>query len=529
MTLPDPVRLSVASVASAALCALALPDAGLWPLILVAWAPLLFVLPDTTPRRAFLAGWGAGTLAHLAIFPWIVHTATTMSDFSRPAAIGVLVVFAVLHGVSWGVTAAGVRWLTRGGSVASVAVAAGGVTAVEHLTPQLFPWHVGSAFWRAPIWLQGVEWTGVAGATFVAVAFAAAVAGGLRDLANRRPIRRGGPILAAALLVVWCGYGVARLAQVREAMGRATTVRLALVQPDITALEKRVRDHEFKVSLVDRLFEVTRLADLEGVDAVIWPEGAFPYTFMPRDDAEVPQRSRPVAALSRSVLERVRDLGLPLILGSITRDEEGRGHNSATLIGPDGRIQARYDKRRLLAFGEYLPLSDRFPSLKGRIQGVGDLTPGAHPVEFPLGSARASMSICYEAIHEVFTRDAVRGTGADLIVNLTNDGWFGDFGAPAQHLMIQVPRAVELRMPLVRVTQTGITAVVAPTGEFLAETALHERRTVVVDVPRMAASGPYLFLGPAFAWICVVGVSLAALSAGCRYRIRKKSRSITTG
>ncbi len=529
MTLSPPIRLSIAAVLSAALCILALPDVGGWFLAFVAWTPLLWALPDAKPRHVFLAGWGVGTLAHLGIFPWIFHTATTMSDFPAGAAAAVLFLFAAAHGVAWGIVTLGIRLLAGRGSASFVAVSAAIVAAGEHLAPQLFPWHLGSTFWRVPLLMQGVDITGMAGATFVAVSFGAAVAVALRDLANHSRVRPGGPILALAVLAVWLGYGAVRLPQVREAVARAPTIRLALVQPDITAREKRLRDDDFRASLVDRLFAVTRSADLDGVDAVIWPEGAFPYAFTPGTDDSVPNRSRFVVALSRNLLERVRELGLPLVFGSITRDADGQGHNSATLVGSDGHVRARYDKRRLLAFGEYVPLSDRFPSLKGRIPGVGNLTPGKRPVEFAIGSGRASISICYEAIQSTFTRDAVVGTGADLIVNLTNDGWFGDYGAPAQHLMVQVPRAVELRMPLVRVTQTGITAVVSPTGEFLAETALHERRTLVVDVPRMAASGPYVLMGPVFAWACVGFVALTAALAWRRYRIKKKSRSMTTG
>lgn len=529
MSLPITVRTPLVVIASAACCIVALPDLGWWPLAFVAWTPLLALLPDLTRRGAFLSGWGLGTLAHLGIFPWIVHTATAMSDFSTPAAVGVLVLFAGLHGIAWGLVALGIRVMAPQGSAGAVSVAAALVVTAEFLAPQLFPWHLGSAFWRVPILLQGADVTGMAGATFVTVSVGAALAGTLRDWARSGRIRLAGPLLAFLLLALWVGYGWVRLSQVRQDAAQAPTVRLALIQPDVTAQEKRVRDHGFRVSLVERLFSITRGADLAGVDAILWPEGAFPYTFLYERDSLPTERQRPVAQLSRAVITEVRRLGRPLILGSITRDKDGRGHNSAIHIGADGAVQARYDKQWLLAFGEYLPLSDQFPSLKGRISGVGDLSPGKRPVAFELGDARAAASICYEAIQSDFTRRAVIASGADLIINLTNDGWFGDYGAPAQHLMIQVPRAIELRTSLVRVTQTGITAVVGPTGEFLAETSLHERRAVVLDVPRMAPSSPYAAMGPVFAWMCVGGVVLAAGIAWRRYRIGKKSRATTTG
>ena len=203
----------IAVIVSAALYTVALPDLGWWPAAFVAWTPLLVVLPNLRKRSAFFAGWALGTLSHLGIFPWISHTAQTMSNFSPAAGAVILVLFALLHGLAWGVTVLGIRTLSEGKQgIGYVVTTAAIVSAVEFVNPQLFPWHLGNVFWRVPILMQGVEITGIAGATFVAVAFGAALAAILKR--GGGAVR--GAVFAVAILVVWVAYGVVRFGQVEK-------------------------------------------------------------------------------------------------------------------------------------------------------------------------------------------------------------------------------------------------------------------------------------------------------------------------
>jgi apolipoprotein N-acyltransferase len=495
----------------------------------VALVPLVLVARVRGSGSAFLAGWIAGAVAHGAIFHWISHTARTMSDFPGWAAWGVLGIFALGEGIGYGLLALGTRAIRLGrqrlGIAQALSIAALAV-AIEHLWPQLFPWHLGGAVFRVPILLQGMDVTGVGGATFVAAMIAIVVAAGIEGMLDRRGPSWGLVLASTVILAAWIGYGGLRLGQVREAQTSGRSVRLALVQPDITSMEKKSRDRAFRRTFLDRLWEVTNRADLEGVDAIIWPEGAFPFSFG-LDEESLPHW---MTAASRDLVAGVARSNRPLLMGSVTRPAGSRPRNTAILFAPDGSESARYDKRRLLAFGEYMPFSDWIPGLKGRVRQVADLEPGTESMAFEIGGARALPSICYEAIFPAFTRRAFLDTDADFIVNLTNDGWFGDHGAPAQHLMVQVPRAVELRTALVRVTQTGITAVVQPSGDFILETGIHERRVDVVSVPVDTGLGsPFRSLGEVFAWACVAGAALAVASAVWRYRRGKKSRSTTTG
>ncbi len=511
-------------VASGALLTLALPDPGLWFLAPVALVPLLLVLPRLSRGRAFLAGFVAGVVANAGIFHWIAHTAVSMSEFPWALATGVLLAFSLYGGLQYAVLSLVARpLLSRPWRILTVPCA---VVAVEFLWPNLFPWHLGNAVFRVPILMQGMDVTGVYGASFVAATLAVAVASAARVRTDRLPFPQREVLVAGVVALAWVMYGLVRLPQVRDAPPR-DTLRLALVQPDITAQDKKHRDNASRKALFERLKDLTLRANLAEVDAVVWPEGAFPFYFAV--DAEGRSGWRDIVETSNRLVAMVRQMQRPLLFGSLTRPLGLRARNSMILLGSDGAEVARYDKRVLLAFGEYMPLSDTFPFLKNRVKEVSDMTPGDRAVAFPLGRALALASICYEAIFPGLTRRSLLETSADLIVNLTNDAWFGTSGAPAQHLMVQVPRAVELRVPLVRVTETGITAVVLPSGDFALETGLHERRVDVVAVPIVASFSLYREVGDVFAWLGLAG-TLAGLAAPRLHQsIGKKWRSTKTG
>jgi len=509
---------AAAVLASGVMLALALPDANVWPLAFVAHVPLLLLVPTLSRRGAWLAGWAAGFVAQAGIYLWIVHTAVTMSDFPLPAAVGVLAAYALWVGLATGLLALAARVLMDR-PLAVLTVPAAGV-AVEFLFPQLFPWHLGNVFFRVPVLLQGMEATGVYGASFVALATATGIARAIRS--GRPAILRD---LAPALLILaaWSGFGAWRFADVRDAPADAS-VRLALVQPDITAEDKKRKDAASRKALFDRLTGLTRSADLSRVDAIVWPEGAFPFYFDPF--AEGRKGWTNIVETSKRMVAFVREIGRPVVFGTLTQPA-GRSRNSVMHLSADGVEAGRYDKMVLLAFGEYMPLSQHLPFLKGKVKEIADMEAGVRPVTFRLGAADALVSVCYEAILPSFTRRVMNETGANLILNLTNDAWFGERGAPAQHLMVQVPRAVEHRVPLVRQTETGISVVVSPAGEISLETGIHERRVDVVDIAvRPASPTVYAVIGDSFAWACVAGL-IAALAAA--YFRGKKSRSTSTG
>ncbi len=518
-----------AGIGSGILGILPFPDIGWWVFAPVALVPLLAVVPSLGWRGALLAGWIAGALSLAGIFHWIVPTAINLAEFPAWGAGLVLVAYSIAYGLNGAALGVALRTVLRLPVPvwAAVLLAPAAVVAVDFVGPHLFPFTLGNTYWRVPLLIQGADVTGIEGATYVTVALSTALALVARDVwARRRPSLLPAGV-AVLLIAAWLAYGAVRLPAFRDAEATAPVLRLLLVQPDVRPDERRSRDVQVRDSIVDRLVTMTRDADRTRVDAVIWPEGANPYEW------NTTPRPGPLTYQVRAgkrVQDLARELGLPLVFGAITRPDE-RGRNSMILLGADGAEASRYDKRRLLAFGEYMPLSDTFPWLKDRVPGVGNLREGSEFGAFRIAGHVAAPSICYEAVQTGLTREAVDAVDAELILNLTNDGWFGTSGAPSQHLMVQVPRAVELRRPLVRSTMTGISAVVRASGDLVDETGVYEKATEVVEVPvpPSPASTIYAVVGRAFAWACLAATVAALCAALILHRKGKKSRSTITG
>jgi apolipoprotein N-acyltransferase len=169
-----------------------------------------------------------------------------------------------------------------------------------------------------------------------------------------------------------------------------------------------------------------------------------------------------------------------------------------------------YDKRRLVPFAEYAPV-DGVPGLGWRFDAPGGYTPGAEAVVFSR-PAPFGVLICYEAIYPRLSRDLVRA-GAQFLVNISNDAWFGTSAGLEQHFAASVFRAVETRRALARGTNTGITALVGPSGKVMARFPTSQRGAWLVEVPLRHGTTPYARLGDVFAWACAALTVLLLLGA----------------
>ena len=189
--------------------------------------------------------------------------------------------------------------------------------------------------------------------------------------------------------------------------------------------------------------------------------------------------------------------------------------NSAFLVGPDARILGRYDKQQLLAFGEYIPWQRYVPLLRYISPTIGNVTAGAGGIlRLPQGISIGPL-ICYEDIVPALGRQAVQ-QGAQVLVNLTNDIWFGDTRAPYQHRALAAFRAVENRVYLVRATNTGLTSIIDAVGREHATLPLYQTQTVVHDVHPLRLATLYTRYGDWFAQGCSVMAGLLLLGYGWR-------------
>jgi apolipoprotein N-acyltransferase len=211
--------------------------------------------------------------------------------------------------------------------------------------------------------------------------------------------------------------------------------------------------------------------------------------------------------------QRISD---PILFGAPAMVEiDGRTgfYNRAYLVSAKGEVVSHYDKMELVPFGEYVPAHALLGFFVNRIvQGFGDLIPGDRQTLFPMKGATLGILICYESIFPDFTRREVKG-GATVLVNITNDAWYGESSAPFQALAMASLRSVETKVPMVRVANTGVSTIIEPSGELTYRTPLFKRGTEIETVRWRPVRTVYTVVGDLFSEICFVLMALGLFFA----------------
>lgn len=475
---------------------LAFPGVDLWPLAFVAWVPLIVALRGQTPRTGAALGWTAGFTMTMCGFYWLLEMLKTFSGF--PTAL-CLVFMSILCAYQAGrvalcgwlhARAADRGWPTN-------AAFAGAFVASELLFPLLFPWAYAATVHQVPPLLQLAELGGPIAVGLPLVAANLALAELLlARLERRQPARRMMAALAAAPLVAAL-YGFVRIPMVDAQTRAAPKARVGIVQANMSLMGKR-RD---KNEGLRRHLDLTKELQASGpLDLVVWSETSV---MAPQDEEIAP-------ALYRN--QFTASLGAPAIFGAVLvrRVEDARGYvlfNSALLSDGQGEVTGRYDKQFLLAFGEYLPFGEQFPKLYEISRNSGRFTPGTTLAPLKLGGHGIATFICYEDISAPFVRSIVRTGPTDLLVNMTNDAWFGDTTEPWIHLALAKLRAIEHRRFLVRSTNSGVSAFVDPVGRVLKSSGTFRKEALAAEVAWLRPWTPYGAAGNAPWWL----VSAAAL------------------
>jgi apolipoprotein N-acyltransferase len=489
-------RLAVASLAGLALH-LAFPRPG-WDLLgWVVLAPVLaLAVTAATPRRAFLEGWVAGFAFFVPLLRWLTHTMTTYSALTLPLAVLVLLALAAYLALFWGGVAWALAWLrARLGARTLWLAPALWVTAELGRTHLLggFPWGLlGYVPSRRLLLIQIAAWGGVYVVSALLLLVNTALAWALVE-------RRWRAAAAAGLLSLAAVGGAALVGRAQLASPTGPTVPVALVQGNIAQAVKW--DAAFRAETFRIYGELTRTA-ASGSRLVVWPEAAVPAYL----------RFEPGAM--RWLVELQAAVRVPLLVGAPDAEGEGRRVrylNSAFLVEAGG-IRSRYDKIHLVPFGEYVPLKRLLFFVEAIAAEIGDFTPGRQATVFPLEGAPFGTVICYEVIFPDLFRRFVAG-GASFMANITNDAWFGDSGGPLQHLAMVPLRAVENRVAVARAANTGVSALVLPSGAIQATLPLGARGTLRADVPLGRGGTFYTRFGDLFAYACAA-LSGAALVGG---------------
>ncbi len=461
---------------------------ALFPLAWFAFVPLFLVLKRAESlRRAVFYGWLMGLAAHLIGFHWLTYTISAFGGFPYAVSIIIFIFFAALQALQMALFALLVRTIGFGplGIFPSLFW-----VPLEFLFPLLFPWYLANSQVSFLWVIQSADLVGPYGTGFSvmwcnAAIYHALVAPKRERLANFLPLA-----YAALALIVSLIYGYQRLEVVGEEIAGARKLLIGVVQGNVDI------DMKWNPALAQQnLDQHRKLTDeLGAVPLVIWPESAMEVT-VPEDLQVLPMELMPQFKAARASFI----FGAKSIRGKPGRSDI-KAFNTAFFTDAKGRILARYHKQVLLAFGEYLPFA-KILSLLPAMPFADGFTPGAGPVAFHLGrGVRLAPLICYEDLMPELARKFVSQTRANLLVNLTNDAWYGKSVGPWQHLHLAQSRAIETRRSLLRVTNTGVTSLVNAKGEVVKTLPMFTPATLQIEVDILNEETFYVRFGDWFAW-----------------------------
>ena len=478
-------RQGLLAMVSGALIALSFPTAGLSLLAWIALIPLLISLERVSLRQAFRLGFTCGLTAYAIILYWINIVLTRYGHLPWAVSITLHLVLAAWLALFYGLATLIARHGESAGikQVFTLPLAWVALDFFRSFLLSGFPWAMlGHSQYRILPLIQIADLTGVYGITLLIVLTNVVLYRVLRAVSGAGvPYPVKSALVLLLLFTATLFYGFNRLNGRDPAPG--STLRVALIQGNIDQDVKWSPDYqEQTMAIYERL---TREAARGGVDLVVWPESAVPFFF--QDQPRQADRIRTLA----------REINAFILFGSPAhelRNDKNTYLNSAFVVAPSGETVARGDKLHLVPFGEYVPLKRLLPFVNKLVEGIGDFSPGEHAVPLDVGRTRAGLLVCYEGIFPEIAREYVRN-GARILVNITNDAWYGRSSAPFQHFSIAVFRAVETRTPLIRAANTGITAIIDQNGHIRTMSNLFQEDFRTGEIKPGSGDSLYLKIG----------------------------------
>jgi apolipoprotein N-acyltransferase len=519
-------RSLVLAGASGLFLPLSFPKSELGLLAWIALIPLHWALDGKTKTQAFWIGWLSGTIAFTGMMSWVVTAMNTYGKVPLAISYGLMLLLTAYLGLYVGLYSAGAVWfrtlIPRYGLFAFPCL---WVTLELIRTYALsgMPWGLlGYSQYRHIEIIQIADHMGVYGVSFLIVLVNVALAEFLSWLMpyfrNFRPSRLPWALLAMAALLVTLSwqYGLSTLSETPFSDIPRTSINVGVVQPNVDQAVKW--DTAYREETLERF---DRLTDKLGraTDLVIWPEAATPFVF----EREPVYQLQLIALANRAQA--------PILFGSpalrFYPDRKPYLLNSAYLLSPDGQTLGRYDKQHLVPFGEYIPLkSSLLFFLDKLVEGIGDFEAGTGPTVLTLtpkprsaatgtvGTAprpiNFGVAICYEVIFPNLVRQFAEN-GAEFLVTVTNDAWFGASSAASQHFSMVAFRAVENHLAFARSANTGISGFIDPFGRIVEATPIFTEQAVNATIQAWRPRTFYSRHGDVFAYGCAIICALLFL------------------
>ncbi|MEE9219252.1 MAG: apolipoprotein N-acyltransferase [Acidobacteriota bacterium] len=489
----------VAAVAIAATgLILAFPPIGWWPLAWVAGAPLLFRCALIPPRRALALGGVWGVVFFTFTLYWAQGVLVRYGGIPGWLAVGpvlllVLYCAAYFAVFAWLLAAGAGRWGTAALWMAPVLW-----VTLECLRSRVlggFPWAVLAVSQQAkPALLAASSWGGAYAVSALLVASWAWLAQIAHGSSSARRLKLVGAGIAVLALVA--GLGAWRAGRLERL---PADLRVACLQVNVPQAIKWSPAHRQRI--LDAHRELTRQASQAGARLVVWPESSLPFA-----SGERVREGQRWVRIEDWVAQRARENGVDILWGgtATVRGSEGiELRNSAFFTSAAGRLASRYDKMRLVPFGEYVPARRLLWFLEPLVRQVGEFGAGEAPVLHATRAGVLGSVICYEILFPHLVR-RIAVPGAGFMANITNDAWYGTAVMPYLHLAAAPLRAAENGFAVLRAANTGVSALIGPSGRVLARTRMQERTVLVGDVPARGEETFYRRHGDLLAGACAM-------------------------
>ena len=492
-------------------------------LIWIAIIPLLAAIKDTTPGDAFRLGVLAGISHYVSLIYWIINVLSTYGGLNFFISIFILLLLCVYLSLYTGIFSSFTAIFSH--SRIKTLFFAGIWVSLEYLRGLLltgFPWGLlGYSQYNRLELAQISDITGVYGLSFIIVAFNVflfqLIFTDKKNLKNGFFISESLFLLFLIFAAVYYGNDCLSRYSVKDRDVSHTNV--AVIQGNIDQSVKW--DEDFMEETIDKYISLSQSSFYTKPDIIVWPETAVPLFF---------QDSSP---LTEKITALAKESHAHLIFGSpVYKRKAGeiRYYNSAWHLSPDSRIYGQYNKSHLVPFGEYVPLHNLLPFVYRLVPAAGDFSKGESTDPLLLGDISAGILICYEVIFPEIARAQVL-KGANILINITNDAWFGVSSAPYQHLFMSVFRAIENRRPLIRSANTGISAIIAPTGIVEIQGGLLTEEVLTGKIiPERNIISFYSRFGDVFALgiliLCLIKISIGLCYSGKKRKTLFNSKKI---
>jgi apolipoprotein N-acyltransferase len=506
----------VCAIASGLLLSAAFPSAGGWFSAWIALVPLMLSINHESFGSGFRLGMISGMVHYLTLIYWLVPTMEIYGHLPVYLSLPLLILLCAYLSIYTGLFSGIVSWFSGKSHFALLGAPVLWVS-LEYVRSILFtgfPWEfLGHSQYPKLHLIQLCDIVGVYGISFLVSASSTVIAVIILYVTGKdwygKSIRRRIPVASIVILIGMLSgswfYGSQAIRKTDQLVSESPSVRISVLQGNIEQSEKW--DPRYQLETIKRYVTLSQEAYRDQPDLIVWPETATPFYFL-KD-----------LTLSLLVLQGIKQIESDFLIGSPSYSEDKPSteyYNSAFLIHPRDGVSGRYDKAHLVPYGEYVPLKKWLPFVGKMVEHVGDFHAGKKGSVLKWQKGELGPLICYEAIFPYLSREMVRN-GAKILVNITNDAWYGKTSAPYQHFSMAVFRAVENRRALVRSANTGISGFIDPCGRIISETQLFERAYMTRPIPVLQKETLYTRFGDWFA----KGCAALSLVGGCMVFTRR--------